>query len=275
MTKLNDWDDAYTNGAYIEGGDSYPARWQQRSEEFRRSLPAGSKTLDLPYAEGERRKYDRFGSANSTFGLLIFVHGGYWLRFDKSYWSYLAQGAVERGWTVAMPSYPLAPEASVAQITLEVASAITFIAEREKGPLILAGHSAGGHLVSRMLCKGSPLSPAVQTRIAHVMSISGVHDLRPLLRTAMGPQLFRSEGEAAIESPALLEPVQNTRITCWVGAQERPEFVRQNDLLANVWTGLGADVECYHAEGRHHFDVIDDLANPESDMLRRLLGYSW
>ena len=27
----------------------------------------------------------------------------------------------------------------------------------------------------------------------------------------------------------------------WVGDGERPEFVRQTTLIANIWTGLGAD----------------------------------
>lgn len=273
MRKITDWDDAYTNGAYIEGGDSYPARWQQRSEDFRQAaLAKGNVQLNLHYAAGERQRYDLFSPKGLSRGLLVFIHGGYWLRFDKSFWSYLAQGPLELGWTVAMPSYTLAPEASVAQITSEIADAITHIAGQEKGPVVLAGHSAGGHLVSRMLCKGAPLQPGLQSRLANVMSISGLHDLRPLLRTAMGPKLFRDEAEAAAESPALLQPVATARITCWVGSSERPEFLRQNDLLANIWAGLGADVDSHHAEGRHHFDVIDELADPNSGMVDRLLG---
>jgi hypothetical protein len=53
-------------------------------------------------------------------------------------------------------------------------------------------------------------------------------------------------------------------VTCWVGALERPEFLRQNDLLANIWTGLGAQTRSVHAPGRHHFDVIAELEDAES-----------
>ncbi|MND02281.1 hypothetical protein D3C83_216030 [compost metagenome] len=60
-------------------------------------------------------------------------------------------------------------------------------------------------------------------------------------------------------------------MTCWVGARERPEFLRQNALLANIWTGLGAGMAECVAEGRHHFDVIEDLANPESGLVDALL----
>jgi hypothetical protein len=48
---------------------------------------------------------------------MIFVHGGYWLRFGRRDFSHLAQGACSRDWAVALPSYPLAPGASIPQIT--------------------------------------------------------------------------------------------------------------------------------------------------------------
>src|SRR3546814_5563195 len=49
----------------------------------------------------------------SPAGLAVFVHGGYWMAFDKSSWSHLAAGAVARGWAVALPSYTLCPEARI------------------------------------------------------------------------------------------------------------------------------------------------------------------
>ena len=99
----------------------------------------------------------------------------------------------------------------------------------------------------------------------------GLHDLRPLQRTEMNATLFHAAGEAAAESPALLEPVPGTRLTCWVGADERPEFLRQNDLLANIWTGLGAQTRSVREPGRHHFTVIDGLAEAGSPLMQAFL----
>src|SRR5690606_33109001 len=144
----------------------------------------------------------------------------------------------------------------ISEITRRVAAAISFAAARVAGPLRLAGHSAGGHLVTRMVCANSPLPDEIRSRIGPVVSISGVHDLRPLLRTRMNATLRMDEAEAAAESPALLRPMEGCSVTCWVGSAERPEFLRQNDLLAKIWTGLGADMRRVRAEGRHHFDVI-------------------
>ena len=60
------------------------------------------------------------------------------------------------------------------------------------------------------------------------------------MRLALNADLKLDEAEAFAESPALLRPIDGVRLTCWVGAGERAEFVRQNALLANIWTGLGA-----------------------------------
>ena len=88
----------------------------------------------------------------------------------------------------------------------------------------------------------------------------------------MNTELRIDEAEALVESPALLEPMQDVCVTCWVGSAERPEFVRQNALLANIWTGLGAKTRTIEEQGRHHFDVIDGLADPDHQLTRTLLS---
>jgi acetyl esterase/lipase len=204
--------------------------------------------------------------------LVVFVHGGYWLQLDKSYWSHLAAGAVASGYAVAMPSYTLCPEVRISQIVKEVASAITEAAKLFEGPLMLIGHSAGGHLVSRMITATTPLALHIQQRIRNVISISGIHDLRALLSTAMNERLAISQAEALSESPALLQPMPNARITCWVGGNERAEFLRQNALLANIWTGLGATTATVVEPDKHHFTIIDGLSDAEHPLTRTLLS---
>ncbi|WP_193173099.1 alpha/beta hydrolase [Nisaea nitritireducens] len=264
---IADWNDAYANGPHIAGAETYPPMWQQWAAAFRDEL-ADRAELDIPYGEGARNRYDLFRPAGPATGLALFIHGGYWRAFDKSTWSHLARGAVDRGWAVAIPSYTLAPEARIAEITVEISRAIAAAAERVDGPVHLAGHSAGGHLVSRMLCRNVPLDAALRARIRKVVSISGLHDLRPLLNLEMNADLKLDEAEAAVESPVLQYPVPDARLTCWVGSGERPEFLRQNDLLATIWGGLGAETDSVHADGKHHFDVIEDLADATSDLTR-------
>ena len=268
---IEDWDDAYTNGAHIAQGDGYVARWSQAAQAFRDGIGSmGSARLDLSYGPLPRNRLDIFLPRSAPRGIFVFIHGGYWMRFDKSSWSHLARGAIERGLAVAMPAYTLCPEIRIGGIVREISAAISFAAKEIDGPVFLAGHSAGGHLVSRMLAVPGPLDDNMRRRIVHVVSISGLHDLRPIMKTAMNATLKIDWAEARAESPCLLEPHNGTRLTCWVGAAERAEFIRQNALLANVWRGLGAETAEVVEDNRHHFNIIDGLADARSALARAL-----
>ncbi len=260
---ISDWDDAYTNGANIAGGERWPAAWDVPARSFREGLSAaGRARLDLPYGPAPRNRLDLFLPQGKAKGLVVFIHGGYWMESGKSSWSHLAGGPLAHGHAVALPSYTLCPDIRVSGIVREVAAAIGEAASMVAGPLMLAGHSAGGHLACRMICAASPLAAEVKARVRHVVSVSGVHDLRPLMRTSMNARLRLDAAEAKAESPALLEPVDGARLTCWVGGAERSEFRRQSALLANAWTGLGAATAAVTEPDRHHYSIVDGLADP-------------
>ncbi|MEM1274147.1 MAG: alpha/beta hydrolase [Pseudomonadota bacterium] len=264
-----DWDDWFENGGYIPGGSDFPAIWAKAAAEFR--ARAGG-LIDHPYGPGKRQVLDLFEPEGTPKGLVVFVHGGYWLRFDKSSWSHLAIGPLSRGWAVAMPSYTLAPEAEIGDMVGEIAWAIATAAARVPGPVRLTGHSAGGHLVTRMACDPAPLDPETAGRIDRVISISGVHDLRQLQLTKMNDQLRLGAAEAIAQSPALLTPRKDLSVVAWVGAQERPEFLRQARMLEEAWSMEGAQVRAVYESDRHHFNVIDGLREPGSPLLAALVG---
>lgn len=271
--RIIDWNDAYENGRNIPGGERWPAAWVEPAGQAREDLSAENRAkLDLAYGTGERNRFDLFLPEGEPRGLVVYVHGGFWLRLDRRFWSHLSAGPLAHGYAVAMPSYTLCPDIRIAGIVREVAAAIETAAAAVAGDLHLIGHSAGGQLVTRMVSQASPLSAATLTRIRHVVSLSGLHDLRPLMPTVMNERLNIDEVEAVAESPALLRPVEGTRLTCWVGAMERAEFLRQNALLANVWTGLGATTATIVEPDRHHFNITDGLADPEHLLTKTLLS---
>jgi len=245
-----DWDDAYSNSRYIEGGDAFYTRWLQAAQEFRNSWPHAE--LDQPYGPHPLERFDLFSPDTVPLGLLIFVHGGYWQETGKSTWSHLAAGPLKRGWAVALPGYTQCPAVKLDAIAPQIGRAVTAIAERVKGPIILSGHSAGGHLVSRMVCADSPLPDEVRCRLAKIVSISGLHDLNPLLLTKMREPLGLDAAMAARESPALLKPLDLCPVVAWVGGDERPEFIRQSRLLQEAW-----NAKLVVEPHRHHFDVIE------------------
>ena len=270
---IADWDDAYTNGANIAGGDRWPDAWAGPAKAYREERAAAGKAkLGLAYGDRPRNRFDLFLPDAEPKGLVVFIHGGYWMRFDQSFWSHLARGSVENGYAVALPTYTLCPENRIAGIATEIGQAVETIAGMVGGPIHLTGHSAGGHLVTRLVCTNSALSKAVLSRVGNVVSISGLHDLRPMLRTALNETLRMDHAEAMAESPIFLEPVEGVRVTCWVGGGERSEFIRHSKLLANAWVGAGGATAYAEEPDRHHFNIIDGLADPTHPLTRTLLA---
>ena len=266
--KITDFTDAYANAPNIPNGDAWPEAWVEPAKTFRATWP--NIETDISYGDHEREAYDLFSPQGESKGLFLFIHGGFWLRLDKSYWSHLAHGALGRGFSVAVPSYPLCPEVRVQDISKSAARAVSHAANKVDGPIILAGHSAGGHLVTRLISEGSKLEAATLKRIQHVVSISGVHDLRPLLKSDLNKGIGLDLSEAQSESPALLSPLIEPVVTCWVGANERSEFVRQNALLASMWRGLGLATATIEEPDKHHFDVIDGLNDEHSPLIKTI-----
>jgi len=257
-----DMDLAYQNGSFIPGADAYPPRWLAEAAAFRDGLGNRART-GLAYGPGARAALDLFLPEGTPAGLVVFVHGGYWLRFGRESWSHLAAGPLARGWAVAMPSYTLAPEARIAEITVEIGQAVAHAAALVPGPVVVTGHSAGGHLSARMACADAPLPPDLAARVIRAVPISPLSDLSPLMKTKMNATLHLDAAEAVAESPALLARRPGCAVTVRVGGQERPAFLWQARTLSEAW-------DCpWHVElGRHHFDIIDALADPDSALTR-------
>ena len=269
MGQIN-WDDEFANAVYIPGGLTFPVKWKQQAQQFLGSHY--KRDLNLPYGSHSRQTYDLIWPTENPRGLVVFVHGGYWLDFDKSYWTHLAKGPIERGFLVAITSYVLAPEARIFEITEMIVRALHTIADHVSGPISLVGHSAGGHLVTRMHCKDSGLSSQLQERLATTVSISGLHDLRNLVHTSMNKLLGLSTSESVAESSALHEPQVNAQVVCWVGGSERPEFLRQAKILKKSWKDKVRSIEVVIEEDRHHFDVIESMCDPNSRLTSAICG---
>ncbi|MEP4035497.1 alpha/beta hydrolase [Pseudophaeobacter sp.] len=265
---MRDWDDAFNNMGHVKGSDALPGFWAARAAEYRR----GPVQIDgdISYGDSERETFDLIWPDSPPRGVLVFVHGGFWMRLDKSYWTDLAEGARAHGWAVCIPSYTLAPVARIGEITAQIAKALEVVSSYVEGPIRLAGHSAGGHLVTRMVCLNSPLSQRTRGRIEKTVSISGLHDLRPLLHTEMNATLKLTQKEASAESAALLRPVEEARVTAWVGGAERPEFIRQSQALALMWEGLDADMKLVVEQGHNHFTILEGMKSSISPLCQEL-----
>ena len=259
----NDWmdpDRAYANGAFIAGAELFPPKWETEAAAFRQSLGDRAR-LGIAYGGAPRQRYDLFLPHRAPRGVLVFIHGGYWLSFGRESWSHLARGAVDRGWACAIPSYTLAPDGSIAGMTREIRRAILHVGTQLAGPIVATGHSAGGHLSARMACADGP------DGVVRVVPISPVAELQPLMATTMQATLKLDAAQCATESPARLRRRDGIDAHVWVGGDERPSFLWQARLLSEAWNcPWTAD------PGRHHFDVIEGLTDSRSALVEACLG---
>lgn len=253
----------YQNGAFIPNGDSFFPRWQALAADFRNAMGHRAR-LDIAYGPGLRQGFDLFMPEDNPRGLMVFVHGGYWLACDRKDYSHLAAGAVARGFACALPSYTLAPDAHIAQMVDEVEQAVIAAADLVAGPVMVTGHSAGGHLSARMGC--ADRLGRLTGRLARVVPLSPLSDLAPLMQTDMQATLALYEAEVQAESPARLSLRAGLQAHVWVGGQERPAFLWQARLLSEAW-----NCPWTVDPGRHHFDVIDGLTEATNPLMAACL----
>jgi arylformamidase len=106
------------------------------------------------------------------------------------------------------------------------------------------------------------------------LSISGLFDLEPLRHAPfLQTDLRLTPASVKRLSPAFF-PRPKGKLYATVGALESEEFLRQNQLIRDVWGPTAVPV-CETLPGRHHINVLDDLVDPAGrlhDLALRLLG---
>jgi acetyl esterase/lipase len=145
-----------------------------------------------PGSDPVRHKLDLYlPKGEKDFPVVLFVHGGAWLRGDKSFLGvYEAVGTflARQGIGAAVINYRLSPAVRHPEHIRDVARAFAWtykhIAEYGGRPdrLFVCGHSAGGHLVALLATDPSWLKAEGLTTadIRGVIGISGVYDLTQL-----------------------------------------------------------------------------------------------
>jgi arylformamidase len=264
MSDHTDYEAEYNNRARVPDHAVHITGWQRDAAAYR---DTARPDLDLAYGPGERHRLDLFHPGNDAGGpVVLFIHGGYWQAFDKSSFSHLARGANERGWTVAIPSYRLAPAASLAEIIDDVEAAAHFVLGRTGRPLVACGHSAGGHLSACLMAR----SRSWQRPVRAAMPISGLFDLAPLVSTSVNKALGLTIEEARRQSPVDWPPPAEGRLTAVVGGAESGEYLRQSRILVEGWGQAGVAARYHEVPGAHHFNVVAGLADPQDPLVAML-----
>ena len=267
-----DWNDAFDNSSYVVGSKSLESNLLKKATDFRKLVNNdGFSQFEIRYGVKERCTFDIFKAKKHPEIIIIFIHGGYWHQLSKNHWSHLANAAYKNDLGFAIPSYTLAPNATLKEITEEIALFLEFLSNKVPSRFILVGHSAGGHLVTRMNCESSKLRVEVRNRILKTISISGIYDLQPIMHTKLNDILGLDADVAKSESPVFLAPTSKGNLIFWVGAEERPEFLRQVGLIYEKWKNFDINAEINFEVGKNHFSVVDGLQDPNSYLFKRII----
>lgn len=259
-----DRDAAYDNGRAVDGSAGMIERRNAHAARVRAARPGA---LDVPYADAERTRFDLYPAADAAAPCLVFIHGGYWQRNTREMFAVVAEGFARHGWSVAIPGYTLAPEASLTQIVGEIRQALDWLdaegrAHGIQGPVVLSGWSAGAHLTAMALD---------HPRVAAGLAISGVYDLAPIRDTYLDAALRLGDAEVAALSP-LRQPAIRKPMAIAYGTAELPALVHDSLLLHARRVAQGAPGPLVPVEGADHFTILDTLCHPDGVMVRTALA---
>jgi arylformamidase len=259
-------DAAYNNGAAVANS---AALSQERREASAAWRAARGKALDLPYGAGDRNKWDLYPGTDAAMPCLVFIHGGYWQMNEREGFACLAEGLAAHGWSVALPGYTLAPDASLAAIVAELRAALRWLAENGArhgvaGPVVVSGWSAGGHLAALLLDH-----PAVAAGLA----ISGVYELGPLRDTYLNDKLRLTDDEIETLSPLRLPVVPKPLVIAY-GSRELQALVNDSRALHARRAAAHAPGALVPVAGADHFTILHELRSPSGVLVRQALALS-
>lgn len=271
----DDVERGYNNRAAVADHPYWLDQFAQRSHD---AVAALSPLRDVRYGSGPKETLDLFVPAEGARGTLLFIHGGYWRALDKADHSFVAPRFVDAGLAVAVINYDLCPDVTIATIVEQCRRAVGWTAREgprhgAPAPLVIAGHSAGGHLVAMLMAtdwreRGFDVAP-----FAGGVTLSGVHDLEPLVLFSHNVDLRLDEPTARTLSPIHYAPRVGVPLVIAVGADETSEFRRQAQLLWDAWPEHRRPQQAgpLAIPKRHHFNVVLDYGDPASELTRATL----
>ncbi len=216
------------------------------------------------------------GAGRQPPPLVLFLHGGFWrAAYDRAHTGPLADALADAGFAVCTPEYRRAgqPDGGWPGTFEDVAAAVRtlppIVAEATAGltdgtRVILAGHSAGGHLA---LWAAAELSRGGQLALA-VVSLAGVCDLAACYRDGLdddavgvlmggGPDVYPDRYASA--DPMRRVPIGVTITLVHGTSDQRVPWQYSRDFAAKA-QAAGDQIELALLQDCGHFELIDPLS---------------
>ena len=241
---------------------------------------------DLSYGANVEETLDLFLPAMpgplGNIPLLIFAHGGYWQQLSKNEHSFLATAWTTAGYAFASINYGLAPTSNIPQMISRCRRAINWLGENylhyglDKSSIHVMGHSAGAHLLA---CAISPDildhdRSTLLTRPQRAILIGGIYDLEPISQTYVNEPLGLSIESARALSPQFYDTDPLVALDIVYAEYETKEFIRQSKAYTEKCSTSTPHTELTEVQGRHHFDIMYDIANTDTALFQQLSVYA-
>jgi len=242
-----------------------------------RALAAPGRLGDLAWSASGLNSLDLYRPAgDGPWPLHAFIHGGYWRAQDKQNFAFTATELTRRGILVAVLNYDLCPAVTLDGTVASALGGLEWLLRQGAAQgadlrrFTLSGHSAGAHLVAAALAtdwaaRGLPANP-----FTGALLISGIYDPAPAMLTSVNAEIRLTPEIAARHDYEAIPP--RCACPCWVmvGGEEPPHWIDHSLRYAAHLRRHGLKPGLLVAPGFHHFDIIDQYLEPESDIHRLL-----
>jgi arylformamidase len=271
-----DLDRQYDQRSRVPDAEDYQAANARASAAARERLDC---RLDVAYGEHADERLDIFPAAQSGAPIQVFIHGGAWLRGDKSGSSLVAEGFVAAGVTTIVTGFSLASKVSLDEMVRQNRAAIAWVARNagqfggDAGRIHVTGQSSGGHLAAMMLTTDWQTAHRLPAGlIKGGTCLSGIYDLLPVRLSHRNSYLGLDEAAARRNSP--IHHIPNLAIPLIVAYAEHDldEFRRQSREFAAEWRAKGHRCTEIDMAGMNHFENVRALADPTTPLMQAVLA---
>jgi arylformamidase len=258
-------DRAYDQLVWAPHRDAIQAEIRKECEAVRKAMPPRTER----YGKSEMQVLDIYAPAGASRApVLVYLHGGAWLRGSRLDVAYPAPALARRGAALVVPDFdnvatvplPQMIEQCRQAVDWTVKNAASFGGDPER--VYLAGHSSGAHLASCVLLGHGAIKGA--------LLISGMYDLHaPLLSARSKYVKVTPEEVDAASAMRHLGRIRCPVAVAW-SVGDSPEFRRHGRILSAALQGMGRLAGRLEVFSANHFEEPRQLADPESELSRLL-----
>ncbi len=262
-------DRQYEHRHIVPNMDEFTARTRAASDRVRAAL----KPREAAYGDAPRQKLDIY-PAGPGAPVVVYMHGGRWQMNSKETSCHMAECFTRAGIAFIIPNFRQAPDHDMDTIIADARAAVVWAHENaasyggDANRLFIAGASSGGHMGGMMVTTDWTRFGLPADAVKGGLLLSGMHDLEPVRLTFRNDALKLDAETAARNSPIRHIPRPGCPLVVAVGALESDEFKRQSREFAEAWRAAGNAATFIERDGKHHYSLGEDLADPESPLLR-------